>query len=91
MGNCAENTAKKFGITRQEQDDFAISSYKRSASAWQNKEFQDEIVPVSVPTKRGMPDLVVSEDEEFKRVNFDKFRELKAVFQVIYFFLSTNL
>ncbi|CAD6244298.1 GSCOCG00013330001-RA-CDS [Cotesia congregata] len=81
MGNCAENTAKKFGITRQEQDDFAISSYKRSASAWQNKEFQDEIVPVSVPTKRGMPDLVVSEDEEFKRVNFDKFRELKAVFQ----------
>ncbi|CAG5093969.1 Similar to acat1-a: Acetyl-CoA acetyltransferase A [Cotesia congregata] len=59
MGNCAENTAKKFGITRQEQDDFAISSYKRSASAWQNKEFQDEIVPVSVPTKRGMPDLVV--------------------------------
>ncbi|XP_057318302.1 acetyl-CoA acetyltransferase, mitochondrial-like isoform X2 [Microplitis mediator] len=81
MGNCAENTAKKLGITRQEQDEFAINSYKRSASAWQNKVFKDEIVPVNVPTKRGMPDLIVNEDEEYKRVNFDKFGELKTVFQ----------
>ncbi|XP_053596812.1 acetyl-CoA acetyltransferase, mitochondrial-like isoform X3 [Microplitis demolitor] len=81
MGKCAEMTAKKLGITRQEQDEYAINSYKRSASAWRSKVFEDEIVPVNVPTKRGMPDLIVNEDEEFKRVNFDKFSKLKPVFQ----------
>ncbi|XP_015112092.1 acetyl-CoA acetyltransferase, mitochondrial isoform X2 [Diachasma alloeum] len=81
MGNCAENTAKKHQITREQQDEFALSSYKRSAAAWENKAFQDEIVPVSVPLKKGKPDLVVSEDEEYKRVNFDKFSGLKTVFQ----------
>lgn len=83
MGNCAENTAKKYGITRDQQDEFAIKSYKRSAAAWQNKAFQDELVSVNVAQKKGKPDLVVSEDEEYKRVNFDKFKTLKTVFQVI--------
>lgn len=82
MGNCAENTAKKLGITRKDQDDFAIGSYKRSAAAWQQNAFKDEIVPVNVAQKRGQPDLVVAEDEEYKRVNFDKFHTLKTVFQV---------
>lgn len=81
MGNCAENTAKKMGISRQDQDDYAISSYKRSAAAWQNKAFASELVSVSVPQKKGSPDLVVAEDEEYKRINFEKFTKLNTVFQ----------
>jgi len=81
MGNCAENTAKVQGITRQQQDDFAVSSYKKSAEAWANKVFDAEIVPVTVPGKRGKPGVVVSEDEEFKRVDFAKFPKLATVFQ----------
>ncbi|XP_062559231.1 acetyl-CoA acetyltransferase, mitochondrial isoform X1 [Armigeres subalbatus] len=81
MGNCAENTAKKMGITRQDQDEFAVNSYKRSAAAWANKAFDAEITPVTIPGKRGKPDVVVKEDEEYKRVNFDKFGQLATVFQ----------
>jgi acetyl-CoA C-acetyltransferase len=53
MGNCAENTAKKLNITRDEQDEFAISSYKRSAQAIRDGAFTDELVPVSVKQKKG--------------------------------------
>lgn len=53
MGNCAENTAKKLNITRDEQDEFAISSYKRSAQAYRDGAFTDELVPVSVKQKKG--------------------------------------
>lgn len=81
MGNCGENTAKKLGITRQQQDEYAISSYKRAESAWANKAFASEIVPVNVPQKRGQPDKVFAEDEEYKRVNFEKFSSLATVFQ----------
>lgn len=81
MGNCAENTAKKMGITRQDQDDYAINSYKRSAAAWSGKLLDAEITPVRVPQKRGKEDLVVTEDEEYKKVNFDKFGKLATVFQ----------
>lgn len=81
MGNCAENTAKKLGITRQQQDDYAIGSYKRSAEAWKNKVFEPEIVTVRIPGKRGKPDVLVTEDEEYKRVNFEKFGNLATVFQ----------
>lgn len=80
MGNCAENTAKKMGITRQEQDEFAINSYKRSAKAWSDKIFDLEIVPVRIQQKR-KPEIIVQEDEEFKRVNFDRFGQLSTVFQ----------
>lgn len=80
MGNCAENTAKKMGITRKDQDDYAISSYKRSAAAWANKVFDAEITPVRIQQKR-KPEIVVNEDEEYKRVNFDKFGQLSTVFQ----------
>lgn len=80
MGNCAENTAKKMGITRQDQDDFAISSYKRSAKAWSDKVFDAEIAPVTIKQKR-KDDVIVAEDEEYKRVNFDKFGKLSTVFQ----------
>lgn len=81
MGNCAENTAKKLNITRDEQDEFAISSYKRSAQAYKEGAFTDELVPVSVKQKKGKPDVVVVEDEEYKRVSFDKFKKLSTVFQ----------
>lgn len=54
MGSCAENTAKNFGITRSQQDDFAISSYKKSAEAWKQRIFAQEIVPVNIPQKKGI-------------------------------------
>lgn len=81
MGNCAENTAKKLNITRQDQDNYGISSYKRSAEAWKNKVFDAEITPVKLPVKKGKPEVVISEDEEYKKVNFDKFGSLSTVFQ----------
>ncbi|KAF6212342.1 hypothetical protein GE061_012864 [Apolygus lucorum] len=81
MGNCAENTAKVQKITREDQDQFAIASYKKSAEAVKAGLFKDEIVPVRVPQKRGKEDLVVEEDEEYKKVNFEKFSKLSTVFQ----------
>lgn len=82
MGNCAENTAKKLGISRQEQDDFAIGSYKKSAAAYQAGLIRDELVAVGVPQKKGKPDVIVTEDEEYKRIDFEKFSKLSTVFQV---------
>ncbi|XP_012060223.1 PREDICTED: acetyl-CoA acetyltransferase, mitochondrial [Atta cephalotes] len=81
MGNCAENTAKKLNITRQQQDEYAISSYKRSAAAYDNNVFKDELVSVKVPQKKGKPDVNFTADEEYKRVNFEKFSKLNTVFQ----------
>lgn len=80
MGNCAENTAKKFGITRAEQDAYAINSYKRSAESWAKNLFKDELVPVTIKSKRG-PEITVNEDEEYKRVDFNRFDKLATVFQ----------
>ncbi|XP_067123109.1 acetyl-CoA acetyltransferase, mitochondrial [Centruroides vittatus] len=81
MGNCAENTAKKFNIKREEQDDFAINSYKKTAESVKSGLFEKEIVPVTIPGKKGKPDTVVKEDEEYKRVNFEKVRSIPTVFQ----------
>ncbi|XP_028414387.1 acetyl-CoA acetyltransferase, mitochondrial-like [Dendronephthya gigantea] len=81
MGSCTEKTAKDHNLSREEQDEFAISSYKKTSSAHEKGIFKKEIVPVSVPQRRGKPDIVVEEDEEFKKVNFDKFNQLKPVFQ----------
>ena len=82
MGNCAENTAKKLKITREQQDEYAINSYRRSAAAYDQKIFKDELVSVKVAQKRNKPDLIFDADEEFKRVNFEKFSKLSTVFQV---------
>ncbi len=79
MGCFADATAKKFEISRQEQDDFAIQSYKRSAAAWASGMFTDEVVPVEVTNKKGNV-KVISEDEEYKNVNFDKIPTLRPVF-----------
>ncbi len=79
MGVSAELCAAKYGITREQQDAFAIESYTRSANAWKAGQFNDEIVPISVKTRKG--EVLVAEDEEFKAVSFDKIPLLKPVFQ----------
>lgn len=79
MGVCADATANKYGFTREEQDAFAIASYQRSATAWEAGYFNDEVVPVEVPTKKGEP-ILVARDEEYKNVKFDKIPTLRAVF-----------
>jgi acetyl-CoA C-acetyltransferase len=79
MGNCAEICAKEMNFTREQQDEFAIESYNRSAKSWEEGRFSEEIVPVNVPQRRG-DDLVVSEDEEYKNVKLDKIPSLRAVF-----------
>ncbi|KAK0395095.1 hypothetical protein QR680_001115 [Steinernema hermaphroditum] len=79
MGVCGEKTAKEMGISRADQDNYAIQSYKRSAEAWKTGAISSEIVPVSVKTRKGV--TVVDKDEEFTKVNFDKMGSLKTVFQ----------
>ncbi len=79
MGVCADNTAKEMNISRADQDNYAITSYKRSAAAWAAGKFKDEIIPVEIIGKKGDVTLF-SEDEEYKNVNFDKIPGLKPVF-----------
>ncbi len=79
MGTCADATAKKFDISREEQDRFSIQSYKRAAAASESGKFKEEIVPVAVPQRRG-DDIIVTEDEEYKNVKFDKIPQLRAAF-----------
>ena len=79
MGVCAEKCAKEKNISREEQDQFAIESDKRSAKAWSEGKFKNEIVPVAVPQRKGDP-IIVSEDEEYKNVNLDKIPSLSPVF-----------
>jgi len=80
MGNCAELCADKYSITREAQDEFAVQSYKRSASAWADGKFNDEVVPVEIPQRKGDP-ILFSEDEEYKNVKFDKIPTLSPVFK----------
>jgi acetyl-CoA C-acetyltransferase len=79
MGNCAELCAKNYEITREDQDNFAIASYTRSSEAWKAGRFDNEIVPVAVPQRKGDP-IMVSEDEEYKNVFLDKIPGLKPAF-----------
>jgi acetyl-CoA C-acetyltransferase len=79
MGVCADATAVKFGISREEQDRYAIQSYKRAAEASSNGKFEDEIVAVEVPQRKGDA-LIIKEDEEYKNVFFDKIPSLKPAF-----------
>ena len=79
MGNCAELCAKEYNISREDQDNFAITSYTRAADAWKAGRFDNEIVPVSVPQRKGDP-VLVSEDEEYKNVFLDKIPGLKPAF-----------
>lgn len=79
MGTCADLCASEYKFTREEQDTFAIQSYKRAAKAWQEGKFTSEVVPVEVPQRRGEP-IIVSEDEEFKNVFLDKIPSLRPAF-----------
>jgi acetyl-CoA C-acetyltransferase len=80
MGTAGELCAKECKISREEQDAYAIMSYKRSAEAWKNGHFKNEVVPVEVPQRKGNP-IVISEDEEYKNVNFERVPTLPPVFQ----------
>jgi acetyl-CoA C-acetyltransferase len=79
MGNCAELCAKEYNITREDQDNFAIASYTKSAEAWKAGKFDNEIVPVAVPQRKGDP-ILVTEDEEYKNVFLDKIPGLRPAF-----------
>ncbi|MDO6492197.1 MULTISPECIES: acetyl-CoA C-acyltransferase [unclassified Cellulophaga] len=79
MGVCADVCATEYEFSREDQDNFAIQSYKRSAAAWEQGKFANEVVPVEVPQRRGEP-VIVSEDEEFKNVKLEKIPALRPAF-----------
>ncbi len=79
MGTCADACATEYKFTREDQDAFAVQSYERSAAAWKAGKFNDEVVPVEVPQRRGEP-IIVSEDEEYKNVRLDKIPTLRPAF-----------
>lgn len=79
MGTCADLCATEYKISREEQDNFAIQSYERSAKAWEAGKFDEEVVPVEVPQRRGDA-LIVSKDEEYTNVKLDKIPTLSPVF-----------
>ena len=79
MGNCAELCAKEKNISREAQDAFAIESYGRATKAWDEGKFKAEVVPVSVPQRRG-DDLIVDCDEEYRNVKLDKIPALRPAF-----------
>ena len=79
MGLCAETCANEMKFSREEQDKFAIESYTRSANAWKNEKFKDEIVNVEVPQRKG-DNLIINEDEEYKKVILEKIPNLRPVF-----------
>ncbi|KMQ64995.1 acetyl-CoA acetyltransferase [Chryseobacterium angstadtii] len=80
MGVCAEKCAVDYNISREDQDNFAIESYKRSAKAWSEGKFAEEVVPVEIPQRKGDP-VIFAEDEEYKAVNFDRLPTLPTVFK----------
>ena len=79
MGVCGDETAQKYQISREAQDAFTIQSYTKASEATLNGRFKNEIVPISIPQKKGDP-LVVTEDEEYKKVDFAKIPGLKPIF-----------
>ncbi|MEO0525727.1 MAG: acetyl-CoA C-acyltransferase [Bacteroidota bacterium] len=79
MGVCADACAVEHEFSREEQDNFAVQSYQRSADAWKSGKFADEVIPVEVPQRRGEP-LRVTEDEEFKNVKLEKIPVLRPAF-----------
>lgn len=79
MGVCADACATKYDFSREEQDAYAIQSYNRSAAAWEAGKFDNEVVPVSVPQRRG-DDLIISKDEEYTNVKIEKIPTLRPAF-----------
>lgn len=79
MGVCADACADKYEFSREDQDAYALQSYKRSTEAWETGKFDNEVVPVEVPQRRGEP-IVVTKDEEFSNVNIEKIPQLRPAF-----------
>jgi acetyl-CoA C-acetyltransferase len=79
MGVCADECATEYHFSREDQDTFAIESYHRSANAWKEGKYADEVVPVEIPQRRGEP-VIFSEDEEYKNVKMEKIPALRAAF-----------
>lgn len=79
MGVCADACASEYEFSREDQDAYAIQSYKRSADAWENGKFDNEVIPVAVPQRRGEPKMV-TKDEEFSNVYIDKIPNLRPAF-----------
>ena len=79
MGVCADACADEYDFSREDQDNYAIQSYNRSAKAWSEGKFADEIVPVEIPQRRGEP-IIFSEDEEYKNVKMEKIPALRPAF-----------
>lgn len=80
MGNCAEKCAKDYSFSREAQDAYAARSYERAAAAWAAGKFDEEVIPVEVPQRKGDP-VVVKEDEEFRNIKLDRVSQLKPAFQ----------
>jgi len=79
MGICADTCANEYKFSREDQDAYAIQSYKRSAAAWESGKFDNEVVPVNVSQRRGEP-LIISKDEEYTKVKLDKIPQLRPAF-----------
>ena len=79
MGVFADATAEKHGLSREEQDAFAIESYHRSTLAWESGVMQNEVIPVAVPQRRG-EDIIISKDEEYTNVKLEKIPQLRPAF-----------
>ena len=79
MGVCADLCASEYKFSREEQDNYAIQSYERSANAWSNGKFDNEVIPVAVPQRKGDP-IMVTKDEEYTNVKLDKIPSLNPVF-----------
>ena len=79
MGVCADACAAEYDFSREDQDAFAVQSYQRSAEAWKSGKFDDEVIPVEVPQRRGEP-ITVSEDEEYQNVKMEKIPALRPAF-----------
>ena len=79
MGNVAEFCAKECNIPREEQDDYAIQSYKRAIEAYENGWFKDELIEVEIPQRRGDP-VIVNEDDEFKNIKWEKVKTVRPAF-----------
>lgn len=81
MGVAAEECAERYGFTREQQDDYAINSYKKAQAAFGAGLFKDEIVPVTVSGGRGKPDRVVEVDDEVGKLNEEKLRAVRPAFK----------
>lgn len=79
MGVCADACATEYGFSREDQDAFAIQSYTRSTEAWTSGKFDNEVIPIEVPQRRGEP-ILVTKDEEFTNVKLEKIPALKPAF-----------